>query len=707
MHPESQRTSGPHLRPAPVLERPPLVHARARLSNLRGASAAEILRSDSPRTLGALLDPWLTLELVGQFQESESLRFTFLRTPRSWRFEIEAAWLADAPPAAATRLEQLLNVLAPQAVFKCSAVSDVVLNTPAVLEPLADRIALAGASVLLPANPNATPCLRRALATARASDIDQLAFELSPFVLGSDSKATINAAYAMLAAQPESKDARLDFLRLWREASQGVIISATATASRPLTRHEHANLTAALFGRVSRNGPTTTALDLRMAAPSGALPLYRFWPTAEDLERFPAPPAPAIADEKGAVTLGCDDSDELIRLGGEDRMRHLYVLGGTGAGKTSLIANMIIEDARKGEGVLLIDPHGDLADTVHRHLPATRRDDLIWIDLGAEDLAWRLDLFGDANTERGRDQIANQLITLFRQFYASTPDAFGPQFENWFRNALFLLMSAKDQADRTLIKFQDVFCDEAFREKLLDACDDRRLVQFWRNADRMSGEHSLENFTTYITSKMTQLTGSVLARAFIGGDKPRLDLRAAMDARKIVLIRLSKGVIGEHSARFLGALLLAALSSAAMSRASIRESERTPFRVYIDEFQNLATQTAADMLAEARKYGLAQTLSNQSLSQIAAGTYNPAAVGHAVLANCGSLAFFRLGLADAQVAAAVLDGVSTREFTQLGVGDMIVRRLVRGIPQAPERVHGLPPLDWEGAEKLPDERDPS
>jgi hypothetical protein len=168
-----------------------------------------------------------------------------------------------------------------------------------------------------------------------------------------------------------------------------------------------------------------------------------------------------------------------------------------------------------------------------------------------------------------------------------------------------------------------------------------------------------------------------------------------MDRNKIVIVRLSKGVIGDD-ARFLGALFLMALTEAAMSRVKAPEAARVPFHVYLDEFANFATQSAADLLSECRKFGLRLNLATQALAQISGDSFNPAAVGLAALANCGSYALFRLGPADATLLAQMIDGVSARELMQLGVGEMVARRLVDGVPLPAERLNGLPPAYWSG-----------
>ena len=344
---------------------------------------------------------------------------------------------------------------------------------------------------------------------------------------------------------------------------------------------------------------------------------------------------------------------------------------------------------------MLVDPHGDLADAVREALPRRRRNDLIWIDVGSDTQKWRLDLLHTPGLYPAaeRNRIANQLVAYFKQVYSGTPEAFGPAFELFFRNTIFLLCLAEDPADRSLMKFEDVLTNKSFRTKLLKSCNDAKVVQFWNEiAEEITGDWKLENMAPYIVCKMSQITGNPLTRTLISGDNPRLDLRRAMDERKIVLVRLSKGIIGEYDARFVGALFLMALIEAAMGRCRTPVAERTPFRVYVDEFQTLASDMAAIMLAECRKFGLSLTLANQSLGQLDSDWYSNAKVAHAALANCGSLAVFRTSLTDAKAMAPMLNMEDHSEFMTLGVGEMIVRRLCDGLPMPAERLVGLAPI---------------
>lgn len=680
--------------------------ARMRLANFSRPPSTDETLLDAlvrSRVTNALIDPYMLTQLVSEFPAAGSVRLSFVRTSRAWRMEIDAEIAsADDEHGASQQLANLLRVAAPRAVFKPSPASVTEDNPASVrLAPCADPVQGGdGALVWLAPARLSRPDFAQALAAADACSVKELSFTLRPLVLTADDRALLETARFRVAAQSPLKpraEAQAEALTQWIEAGKGCAIEVTALPRRPLEKSALDVLCAALFGRAARSDIGAPDLDLRLAAPAGHLPCFRFWPIPDDFVRNLGIEAPVIPDGPGVVTLGCDAADDLIYFGGPARTTHVFTLGGTGTGKTTFIGNLVVEDMRKGEGVLLIDPHGDLADHVRARVPEERRGDVIWVDAGDENLEWRLDplFLRGRNPEVARNRIANQFLAFFQQMYAGVPEALGPAFQQHFRAGILLLMAAKNEEDRDLTKFEDVFADDEFRRRLGKECSDPKIVQIWKLIEAARGESDMHNIAPYITNKMTQISGNPLTRSLIGGTKPRLDLRAAMDQKKIVIVRLSKGVIGDYDARFLGALFLMSLIEASFSRADIKPAERVPFRVYVDEFQTLATEMATQALAECRKYEVCLTLANQSLSQLAGNTFNHSAVGHAALANCGTFVLFRLNPTDAALMASIVAGVSAHELTQLGVGEMIVRRQVKGIPLSGERLFGLPPDHWD------------
>lgn len=493
----------------------------------------------------------------------------------------------------------------------------------------------------------------------------------------------------------EGPNAFAEALWRWSQEPSGYEIFVELQASAELGEDTLNQLGLSLFGcGLAPADETPPALDLRLAAPRGLALTWRLVPTGADLRAAP-PAAPTPTPRgKGTLTLGLSASERLIRLSAADRMMHLFLLGGTGVGKTSLLANLILEDIKAGEGVFVIDPHGDLAMRLRARLSPAQRKRLIWIDPAQKRPRFRLDLFATpgVDPELERSRVANQLIWFMRNVYAAVPEACGPAFEQYFRMVIYLLMLARDPADRTILKFEEVFTDDMFRRRLAEECPDEKVRDFWLGiAADARGEQSIDSFAPYITNKMGQISSNPLSRRFLAGKAPALDLRKAMNEGAIVLVRLAKGELGDHYARFLGMLMTLKLAEAAMSRSDMAAGRRRRFRAYVDEFQNLASRFSADLLAESRKFGLSLILACQSLSQLGPGE-DGAHVAHAALANCGSIGAFRCGLADARILAERIGGeLCPDELMGLGVGELIVQRLENGAPGPPTRITAPPP----------------
>ncbi len=393
--------------------------------------------------------------------------------------------------------------------------------------------------------------------------------------------------------------------------------------------------------------------------------------------------------------LGETSSGEQIHLSSRDRARHLYLIGGTGTGKSTLLANMIRQDMRSGEGVILIDPHGDLADSVREIIPAERRSDLVWSDLSDPSSTIGLNILeGQGGVPAlERNYVCNQLIGFFKNIlYRGVPEAFGPMFETYFRNALMLLMDGGGP-DATLMDFERVFHDDKFRNELLTRCTDEKVREFWRHvAMRVTwDEIKLENVVPYIACKLTQFTGNPLVRRMIEARRSTLNLRHIMDHGGIALIKIAKGLIGEYDTVLLTTLMTIRIAQAGMARASIAPGTRRPVRVYIDEFQNSVGESLSDMLAESRKYGISMTLANQSLFQVD-GRGSHSNTGLAALANAANVLALRVGPPDAaKLAPWFAPEVSWQELCRMPDFHAAARVLQNGRPRAALTIC-LPPL---------------
>ena len=332
-----------------------------------------------------------------------------------------------------------------------------------------------------------------------------------------------------------------------------------------------------------------------------------------------------------------------IRIGREDRRRHLYLIGQTGTGKSNLLKTLIAQDIQNGEGVCVIDPHGDLPEYALGFVPEHRMDDVIYFDPGdtARPMAMNM-LEYDPRYPEQKTLLINELLAIFEKLFNMSV-AGGPAFEQYFRNATQLVMDDPESGN-TLIDVARIFKDKAFREYKLSRTTNPLVKSFWTEiAERSTGEQSLANYAPYITNKFDVFLSSDILRPIIAQQHSTINFREVMDQKKILLINLSKGRLGEISSNLLGLILVGKLLLASFSRTDIAdENERKDFYVYIDEFQNVTTKSIATILSEARKYRLSLTITHQFIGQL------EEEIKKAVFGNVGSMGAFRIGAEDAE-----------------------------------------------------------
>jgi hypothetical protein len=371
-----------------------------------------------------------------------------------------------------------------------------------------------------------------------------------------------------------------------------------------------------------------------------------------------------------------------VRLSDRDRSRHVQILGATGAGKSTLMLDMLMQDIHRGAGLCLIDPHGDLFGQVLARLPQARLDDVVVIDPSDSTHAVGLNLLEpDADGgAAGRNFVVNEMIAIIGRLYDLRLVG-GPMFETYMRNAMLLLLEGGAGAT-TLVDVPLVFQDAQFRNGLLDRCGNIQVVNFWRKeALRVEGEHSLRNLSPYITSKLNLFVGNAMIRPIIGQPRSSVHFRAFMDQGRIVLVNLAKGLLGSLDSGLLGMLVVSKLFAAALGRVRLPAERRRPFHLYVDECQSLITATMAEMLAEARKFGLSLVLANQTLGQL---DTNEADMLSTVLGNVGSLILMRLGPIDARrMAEFTAPGIDAAELQALPDRHAVARLLVDGRPVPP------------------------
>ena len=365
-----------------------------------------------------------------------------------------------------------------------------------------------------------------------------------------------------------------------------------------------------------------------------------------------------------------------IRIDDEDRRRHVYMLGQTGTGKSTLIKSMAIQDIERGAGVCLIDPNGDLVDDILGSIPADRIDDVIVFDPSELGLPIGLNMleFDQTHPEQ-KTFIVNEMQSIFNKLFAQ--ETMGPMFEQYMRNALLLLMEDSINEPATLVEVPRIFTDTAWRNKKLDRIHNPVVVNFWREeAEKAGGDGSLANMTPYITSKFGNFTGNDYIRPIIGQIHSSFDFRKVMDEKKILLVKLPKGRIGDINANLLGMIVTGKLLMAALSRDNIAPENRTDFYLYIDEFQNFTTDSIATILSEARKYKLNLTIAHQFLGQLHQN------IKDAVFGNAGTLISFRVGAEDAETLSKHMEpNFTSTDLISIENLHAVIRPLIHGEPK--------------------------
>jgi len=330
----------------------------------------------------------------------------------------------------------------------------------------------------------------------------------------------------------------------------------------------------------------------------------------------------------------------------EDRRRHMYVIGKSGTGKSNLIAYMARQDIQNGEGVCVIDPHGDLIEDVLAGIPKERVNDVIYFSPADIDRPLGLNLLEyDERYPEQKTFVINEMIKIFDKLYDLRATG-GPIFEQYMRNAMLLIMDDPDSGS-TLMEISRVLADADFRKMKLDKCKDPTVVAFWRKeAEKAGGEAALANVVPYITSKLTGFVSNATMRPIIGQQHSAFNLRDIMDGQKILLLNLSKGKIGEMNSYLLGMVLVGKILAASLSRTDLAQDKRKDFYLYIDEFQNFTTDSIGIILSEARKYNLNLIMAHQYLGQLVKN--NDTSIHDAVFGNVGTWALFKIGSEDAE-----------------------------------------------------------
>lgn len=374
----------------------------------------------------------------------------------------------------------------------------------------------------------------------------------------------------------------------------------------------------------------------------------------------------------------------------DDRRRHMYVIGKTGMGKSTMLENMIIQDIQSGKGLAVVDPHGDLVEKVVKYIPSERINDVVYFNPSDLDNPIAFNILEQVGPEY-KNLVANGLVGVFKKIWA---DSWGPRLEYILINSILSLL---EYPGSTLLGVTRMLVDAKYRKKVVKQITDPVVKQFWIEEYNNYSEKFRNEAIAPIQNKVGQFLSSSLIRNIVGQSKSTIDMREIMDSGKILLMNLSKGRIGEENAALLGAMMITKIQLAAMSRVDIPESQRHDFFLYVDEFQNFSTESFANILSEARKYRLNLIMAHQYIEQLSDE------VKAAVFGNIGTLVSFRVGAIDAEELEKEFQPTFMQEhIVTLPSFHVYMRLMIDGVASQPFSATTLPPLAGatENADKV-------
>ncbi len=364
----------------------------------------------------------------------------------------------------------------------------------------------------------------------------------------------------------------------------------------------------------------------------------------------------------------------------DDRRRHMYVIGKTGMGKSTMLENMVIQDIRAGRGLAVVDPHGDLIEKIVKYIPSYRINDVVYLNPADAAFPVAFNILESVDPTH-RHLVASGLISVFKKIWA---DSWGPRLEHILRNTILALI---EYPGSTLLGVTRMLVDKVYRKKVVDHLSDPIVKAFWRDEFASFNEKFRSEAVSPIQNKIGQFLSSSIIRNIVGQPKSTIDMREIMDSGKILLLNLAKGRIGEDNASLLGAMMITKIQLAAMSRIDIPEPERRDFFLYVDEFQNFATESFASILSEARKYRLDLIIAHQYIEQL------DEKVQPAVFGNVGTIICFRVGAGDAEfLAKEFIPVFEETDLVNLTKYDMYLKLMIDGVASEPFSATGLPPV---------------
>ncbi|MBY0293994.1 type IV secretion system DNA-binding domain-containing protein, partial [Patescibacteria group bacterium] len=369
----------------------------------------------------------------------------------------------------------------------------------------------------------------------------------------------------------------------------------------------------------------------------------------------------------------------------KDRARHMYVIGKTGMGKSTLLENMAIQDVRNGEGMAFIDPHGSTAERIMEYVPENRIKDVVYFAPFDMDYPVAFNVMEDVGYDK-RHLVVSGLLSAFRKIWG--PDSWSARMEYILSNTLLALL---EYPGSTLLDVNRMLVNKNFRKKVIENITDPIVKSFWAEEFANYTDRYTQEATPAIQNKIGQFTSNPLIRNIVGQPKSSFDLRKMMDEKKIIIMNLSKGRVGEVNANLLGSMLVTKIYLAAMSRADVPAktlSELPSFYFYVDEFQSFANQSFADILSEARKYKLNLIIAHQYIEQM------EEEVRDAVFGNVGTTIAFRVGPFDAEVLETIFQPKFTQaDLVNLGFAQIYLTLMIDGVGSPPFSATTMSPFD--------------
>ena len=412
---------------------------------------------------------------------------------------------------------------------------------------------------------------------------------------------------------------------------------------------------------------------------------YTETPYIKAAKSVSAPP-PADLPEAGEICIGNvsfrNEERKVYFANRQDRRRHFYIIGQTGVGKSAFMEGMIAQDIANGEGVAVVDPHGELVDHILANVPKERVDDVVIFEPFDIERPCGLNMLEYDSPEQ-KDFAVQEMIAIFMKLFP--PEIIGPMFEHYMRNAMLALMADKNNPG-TLVEIPKMFTDPVFLQQRLAKVSDPIVRSFWTKEWAQTTGSTRSDMLGYVVSKLGRFIENEMMRNIIGQSHSGFDLANIMDEKKIFLANLSKGLTGEVNSSLLGLILVSKIQMAAMRRARVAEEKRTDFYLYIDEFQNFTTDSIATILSEARKYKLNLIMAHQYMPQL------KQEIRDAVLGNVGTIGSFRIGAEDAENLEKQFEpGFSRFDLVNLDNFNLIIKMMINNKISTPFKMATLPP----------------